>query len=78
MSYQAEGVEVNTRKGRPRRLDHAANQDNLREKFRYLGADTRAMILNIIEANARHWYCEAGGSRANFEILFNNEIHAEQ
>lgn len=81
MSYQAEGVEANTqtrRAGRPQKFDHVANQSKLRDQFSYISPDVRAMILNIIEANARHWWCEAGGSAARFELLFNNEKHAEQ
>ena len=81
MSYTAEGVDANTqtrRAGRPQKFDHAANQSKLRDQFSYISPDVRAMILNIIEANARHWWCEAGGSAARFELLFNNEKHAEQ
>ncbi len=81
MSYRAEGVDANTqtrRAGRPQKFDHAANQSKLRERFPYIAPDVRAMLLNVIEANVRYWYCEAGGSAARFELLFNNEKHAEQ
>lgn len=79
MSYAKEGVEVNAlERSRPEKFDHTSNQKKLLKRFGYIDPATRALILNIIEANARHWYCEAGGSRANFERLFNNELHAEQ
>ena len=81
MSYTAEGVEANTQNrkaGRPQKFDHVANQSKLRERFPYIAPDVRAMLLNVIEANARYLYCEAGGSAARFERLFNNEKHAEQ
>ena len=81
MSYTAEGVEANTQNrkaGRPQKFDHVANQSKLRERFPYIAPDVRAMLLNVIEANARHWWCEAGGSVQRFELLFNNEKHAEQ
>ena len=80
MSYTAEGVEATTQNrkaGRPQKFDHAANQSKLRDQFSYISPDVRAMILNIIEANARHWWCEAGGSAARFELLFNNETHEQ-
>ena len=79
MSYTHEGVTVNTRKrqaGRPEMFDHAANARKLRERFPYISPDVRAMLLNVIEANARHWYFRAGGDAVEFELFFNQEKHA--
>lgn len=79
MSYTQEGVAVDTQKkraGRPQKFDHEANKSKLRDRFPYIAPDVRAMLLNIIEANAQYWYCEAGGNVARFELLFNNEKHA--
>lgn len=58
--------------------NHEKNKKILRDRFRYIGDDVRAMILNVIETNARHWYCLGGGNVSDFELYFNNEKHAEQ
>lgn len=76
MREQAKGVVDYTPKTGSKSFTHAGNQRLLAERFRFIDASVRLMMLNFIEDNARHYYKLAGGSEKDFEQIFNQEKHA--
>lgn len=74
MSYAKEGVEVDTQKGRKYNHDHKAANDWICAKFGDLHFLRRDDILRKIRAFSEAYYLKSGGTKEEFENLFDNQI----
>lgn len=72
MSYNAQGVEMDTPK-RIQRHDHRAANDWIRDKFGDLHFLRRDDILRKIRAFSESYYLRAGGTKEEFEQIFDNQ-----